>query len=52
MVNVQNRIYSLPDGRQIQVVFFGDEEHFRHTLTDHFLNPQEPWERLFGAKFL
>lgn len=52
MVTIQRRTYSLADGRQIEIAFFGDEDRFRHTLTDHFLNASEPWERLLGAKFL
>jgi hypothetical protein len=31
---------------------FRDEEHFVSKLRKHYLNPSEPWGRLFGVNFL
>ncbi|MGH7134536.1 MAG: hypothetical protein ACREHD_02285, partial [Pirellulales bacterium] len=52
MLTIQRRKYSLADGRQVDIAFFRDASRFRHTLTDHVLNPNEPWHRLLKVKFL
>ncbi len=52
MLDVQIRHYTLRDGRPLKIAFFRDEAGFRHSLTDHFLSPNEPWERVLGVHFL
>lgn len=50
MITLQTRQYKLPRAMAIQ--FFRSAEHFALKVRKHFLCPQEPWHRLFGADFL
>jgi hypothetical protein len=50
MINIQSRTYPLPTATDL--FFFRDEEHFARKVRDHFLNPNEPWSRLLGVRFL
>lgn len=50
MLSMITRQYPLPE--QSELRFFRDEEHFLEKVKKHFLNPNEPWSRLFGARFL
>lgn len=50
-IQIEQRAYSLAEGRSVVFSFFPNEDRFRHVVEDHVLNTVEPWERLIGVKF-
>lgn len=50
MIAVVSCTYHLPEPTELQL--FPDEERFLKKVRKHFLNPNEPWHRLFGERFL
>jgi hypothetical protein len=50
VIALETRSYRLP--AEVSLRIFPDQDRFLVKVRKHFLNPNEPWVRLFGAAFL